>query len=421
MRHARLAISTAAIFTCLLALSLPSAFAGRREAVTLTMLMPTTTQVAQDIVNKNFERVYPNIHIETQYLPASSITNLLLAQLQAGNAPDMFLTRLGNSDVNGVWNLAAAGRLLDLTGRAWQKRMLPSGKALLTYKGRVYGWPLTIYTNSVWYNLDLFKQLGLKVPTQFSDVLALCRKVAAAGKIPFSQSFSDNATGIILGRQRFEQYVYSVDPNWNDKRARKQVTFASSPLWRRALQSIVDMKDAGCFQAGAQGTSRPQSFGIFARGESVMMVGASTELPQITAITPSIQIGMFNLPPDNPKNAVAVAVPGVVISANAATRYPAQVKTFIDFIAREQQDSLFARVAGGLSTLDIKKQNLPGFMKAGLGPLFKAGKIRSGDEASWPSPAIFPQGYTSGILGLFTGQTTVDSILAKMDQLWEAG
>src|ERR1700759_1140641 len=129
---------------------------------------------------------------------------------------------------------------------------------------------------------------------------------------------------------------------------------------------------------------------------------------------------MFPLPADNPKNTRVFSSGALLFAGNAATKYPAQVKTFIDFVAREQQSRLFAKVAGAIAPLDAKKGNLPPYMKA-LGPLYAAGKIVSTMDGAWPNTRIFGEAYSGGIIGLLTGQTTIDSVLADMDRLWDAG
>jgi raffinose/stachyose/melibiose transport system substrate-binding protein len=409
-----------------LLLSLPvgglvlDAAATTKDTVTLRALFPTTGQQGWQILVDNFQRVFPSIKIDVQFLPSDQLTQLVLTQLQAGNAPDLMFLNNGNFLPNSVLGLGAQGRLLDLSKRPWVRRILPSEKPYVTYRGTVYAWPLVLGPFAVVYNTDLFTQLHLKVPTRFSDVLSMCRQITSAGKIPFVQAWGSVTAGSIVGRQRYEQYVYSVDPKWNQKRAAHQVTFASSPLWHRALQSIIDMKDANCFQPGATGTSRPQQYALFAQGQAVMSIVAAGEVTNIKTINPNLKIAWMNLPPDNPKDSVLVAPYSFNIGANAATKYPAQAASFIDFMAREQQSTLFAKVTTSIAPLDAKKLKLPPEMK-GLLPYFKSGKIVPGDDYLWPNPRVYSEGFQTGVVGLITGQLTIDAVLAKMDDLWDNG
>ncbi|MDQ3674680.1 MAG: extracellular solute-binding protein [Gemmatimonadota bacterium] len=391
------------------------------EEVTLRALFASINQPAQEILNKNFERVYPNIKIQAQYLSSDALATLLVTQLQAGNAPDVFSTVPGRSSPGSVWSLAEAHRLLNLSNRAWEKRIYPAGLPFVSWNKSVFAWPLTVTPYGVIYNQDLFRQLGLRVPATFSQVISMCRKISAAGKVPFVQAFGNPVASIIIGRQRAAQYVFSVDPQWTAKRRKGQVTFAGSPQWRRALDSIADMNREGCFQRGAAGTSRPQQYASLARGEAVMSIMSGAELASVQQLNPNLKLAMFNLPADKAANSAVFAAATLNISGNAATRHAGHVRTFIDFMAREKQSSLFSRVSGAIAPLDLKKGIIPAYMKSGLGPFFAKKKIVGSVDYGWPNSSVWSQGAVPGITGLITGQTTVDEVLGNMDRLWAAG
>jgi raffinose/stachyose/melibiose transport system substrate-binding protein len=394
---------------------------NHKDDVTLRLVSGTAQQAATDIIIANFQRVNPGIKVTAQYLDSNTLKVVLVTQLQAGNAPDIVRLQAG-SQATGVWTLAPGNRLIDLSNRPWVKRMYPPAKPFYMSGGKVYGWPVAVTPYAVLYNTDLFKQLALKIPKTQADLLTLCKKITAAGKIPIVQPWGNLTAANIIGPQRAMEYVYAADPKWNEKRAKKQVTFSSSPLWRRALQSVVDMKDAGCFQPTPQAmTQRPPQYVSFSKGDAVMTIIASSELPSIVALNPNLHYAMFNLPADNAKKTIVVAGAPIGMGINASTTHPNEAKKFIDFMAREQQSRLYSKVSGDIAPLDVKKGLVPAYMKADLGPYFKAGKYDTLKTHAWPNEAIFADGLAAGMLGLFTGQTTVDSILAKMDQLWDQG
>jgi raffinose/stachyose/melibiose transport system substrate-binding protein len=418
-KELRLAAALATIAAVLVA-GASSAGAQRRAPVTLNVLMFTTAQPAWQILNANFERVYPDIHINASFLPSLDLYNLLATQMQAGNAPDAFTIAAGKQSVAAVWTLAPAGRLLDLTGRPWQKRIYPPLRHQVSYKGKVYAWPVYVQPHDPVYNVDLLNQLHLKLPTTFAQLLAQCKTIRDAGKVPFEQSTSTLAGGIIIGRQFASNFVYAQDPTWDTKRYTHKVTFAASPLWKRMLNAILDMKNANCFNEGAQGTSRPQQYAAFATGASVYSMVTSGEIANMTAINPNLHYGMFNLPPDDPKKQLVQGFAGIVLSGNAKTQHPDEVKKWIDFYARAKQSTLAAKVGAGIAPLDAVKGIVPDFMKP-LAALFKAGKVDPPHDPTWPCANTWNDSIAIGINGLFTGQTTVDGILAKADQVWDEG
>jgi raffinose/stachyose/melibiose transport system substrate-binding protein len=394
-----------------------SAGAKSRATVSISLLVPTTQQPAFSILIPNFERVYPDIHVEVTYLASTTIPTVLLTQFQAGNAPDMFHMQSGRGNPSAVTPLGEAGRLLDLTGEVWAKRLTPYMRPAVTVNGRMYAYPYALYTNNVVYNVDQFKQYGLSVPTTFAQVLALCKKVSANGKIAFVQPFGEVSSGALLAQQRAVQYVYSKYPNWNTLRAQGKMTFQTTPEWRRAFQSIVDMKDAGCFQPGAQGTSASQQFATFARGDAVETLLASTQYGNIPAANPNIKTKYYNLPGDTASQQ-ALFINANMVGIRKDTAHPTEAKLFIKFLSRPKQAALFAKVGGGNSYYDVIKGVLPEAM-VNLRPLIKAGKVVWAPHTAWPNPAAPTYVYGNGVQGLFTGQRTVDDLLKTLDYMWD--
>jgi raffinose/stachyose/melibiose transport system substrate-binding protein len=397
----------------------PAGRSAKSETVNLTLLSTTSAQASMDIMIANFNRVYPEIKINPVYQATPQMRTLLLTQLQANNAPDVFFVDLAASQAVGVWILAAADRLLDLSSSPWVKRIYPPAVAGASYKKKVYAWPTTIVTYDTLYNPALLKQLGLKLPTSFAQVLQLCKKITAAGKMPFVQTFSATRSAAIMSRMMMGKYVYSIDPKWDQKRAANQVTFSSSPLWRKMLQAFVDMKDSGCFQQGATGTTPPQQYALMTSAQGVFAVTTSLDIALMQQVNPNVNLKMFGFPSVNPKKPALWAEINVAMAGNAQTKYPKEVKTFINFLAREQQSTLFAKVASGVAPLDMKKQKLPAAM-APLLPVVQKGQIFGPNVGLgvWPNSRVYEEGLQAGFVGLMTGQSTIDSVLAKMDELW---
>jgi raffinose/stachyose/melibiose transport system substrate-binding protein len=392
---------------------------AKKGPVTLRLLESTTNQKSTEAVVADFERANPNIKIQTQFVSSDDMERLLLTQLQAGNAPDIFRIQMGNA-ILGAWTLGGAGRLLDLTGSEWESRMYPPDKDVYTFKGKTYGWPTLVQVFGVLYNTELFDKLGLKVPTQMSEVLDMCRQIKAKGKIPFVQGWSEVATANVWYPQRAAQYVYSVDPDWDDKRAANQVKFATSPGWQAAMKSIVDMKDADCFQPGTQGAKRDQSYASFAKGDAVMTMIAAAQLPAITALNKDLKYAIFNLPGDDPANSRVYASSPTGAGGNAATKHPEEVKKYIDFLSQDATSAKYAEVGGGISPANAVKGELPDYMSENLKAFFTDKKTVGGFYSNWPSTRVAEEGTAGGMIGLITGQKTVKQVLENTDRLWDS-
>jgi raffinose/stachyose/melibiose transport system substrate-binding protein len=409
-----------ALVVGLAVVSVAAASASRRETVTLTATFNVGYQAATNLLISNFERVYPDIKIQPTYLPNGVLQTTLLTQFQAGNAPDLIWMVPGTSDVISPVPLAKAGRLVDLSGSPWVSRIKPI-KDGVTYKGKVYGWPAGFTPVAVWYNDALFKQLGLKVPVNFGQLLTMCKKVSAAGKVPFAFGMGAGAAGIdisfLVGR--VGQYVYKGDPTWTAKRTSNKVSFASSASWRRLLQSYVDMNTAGCFPPHPEGVSNAQLFSMMGSGQAVMMASNSALIAGLKLANPNLGLKVFPLPADKQANTVVTLFTAPVYGINSASHHVAEAKKFIDFLGRAKQNSLFNQVGNQIAPFDATKGKVPDWATP-LKSYFQSGKTIQDPTAEWTNPALRNLTLIPDITGLFTGQKSVDDILKDLDAGWVA-
>jgi raffinose/stachyose/melibiose transport system substrate-binding protein len=387
--------------------------------VTVSFLGTTTNKPQWDVMIANFERVYPDINVEPTYVPSNQYGALLLTQLQSGGGPDLMQVLAGATSNWGAFPLGFQGKLLDLTGSPWVKRMYPGFAKWVSVKRRIYGAPTGYGTSGLMYNKDLFKQLGLTVPKTFPQLLSTCQKIKDAGKIPIVLGLADAVPNTLLSLV-MTTFVYGQDPNWTLERIQKKTTFASSKEWQRALQAVVQLKDS-CIQPNAAAMVRSQAYATFARGDAVMYPAFASEHGVVKLINPNLQLGDFPLPADAAKDSVASYTTAQnILVANKATKSPKEAKLFIDFTMRPKQNALFAKVGSVFSGDDLKKGNLPAEF-ADQVPLLKAGKALHQAAAGWPRPdkAMFTPVMTTEVIGLFTGQRTVAQILQNMDTLWD--
>jgi raffinose/stachyose/melibiose transport system substrate-binding protein len=355
-----------------------------------------------------------------KFVPAVQNTASLLTQLQSGNPPDVFHALAGYSDPVSVFPLASQGKLLDLTGSPWIKRTLPDIRRFLSLKGKMYGMPVSLAVAAIPYNMDVLKSLGIQgPPASWSEVMALCQKAKAAGKVAYALGFgSTSITGTWMQVVMAED-VYVHDPYFTSKRNAGKVKFISSPYWRESFQELVDMKNAGCFQPLPEATSLPQGIAMVATGASASNIGTTGIAALIYQVNPTANIQFAPLPaPDDPKNTTVSYVLSPNLVASARTAEPSAAKTFINFIARPKQSELYAKVQGGLAPYDLAKGMLPPALQP-LAALIKAGHILQVPYAAWPDPAIYLNGIRLSIAGLFTGQRSVDDLLNGLDTLWD--
>jgi raffinose/stachyose/melibiose transport system substrate-binding protein len=408
-------VAAIAAFAAVLFVGVGGATAERNASVTLNLTMNVAYQKATDLLIANFGRVYPDIAVRTTYLTNTQIAEVVPTQLQGGNGPDLWWANSGFP--TGAAAMASAGRVVDLSNRPWVKRV-GGIKADASYKGKVYGFPAGLVPAGVFYNGNLFKQLGLKVPTTFTQFVNICKRITAAGKTPVAYAMG-SGTGSI--QNAFNTLailpVYAKDPAWTQKRSNGQVTFVTSTLWRNALQRVLTMKDAGCFPSHPEGLSVGDFAGMVTSGRAVMTLDSSAFDAGLKATNPSWPIdSTFAMPADTAKLTRLLVYVSPVIAVNSASSNRAEAIKFIDFLGRAKQNTLFNKVASQLAPFDAARGDLPSWGK-GIAPLFKAKLTLNNPAAAWPNPALNSV-FLKDMVGLFTGQKTVDAILKDLDDNW---
>ena len=122
--HAAVAIVACAILALVIGAS--EARPAGSDAVTISMVVTTSTQPGWQVLIPNFERVYPNIKVNATYVPpGSTISQLVSIELAAGNGPDLVAAAPGCGSPTSICELARAGYLSPLVNEPWAKRSLP--------------------------------------------------------------------------------------------------------------------------------------------------------------------------------------------------------------------------------------------------------------------------------------------------------
>ncbi|HZO35620.1 MAG TPA: extracellular solute-binding protein [Solirubrobacteraceae bacterium] len=417
---------TSLICAALLA-AFAAAMATARPAATpratVTLRFATTAQQTRvwQVMIASFQKANPDIDVQARFLPGNYGT-ALQTQLKAGNVPDVFFTSPGNGNGFATIPLARAGFLMDLAGQPWVKRLQPAALPLVTRNKHknVYAWPMDVQIGALWINEPGFKALGLKAPEKFSDLLTLCKKITKAGKTPMAEvgipvSVASALGTALAGRSN------AATPRWQAQRKTGKVKFATSKEWQRTFQSIIDMKNAGCFSPGVAGASTPAVAAQLATGQALMYAGAGQILSLVNPLIKEPSKVSFigvPMPGDKAGQTNVVITPFDALSVWKDTKVKDAALKFVNFMAQSPQVTAFARQSGNVNSLNATKGKLPATMKA-LEPYFKSGKTQLNASLLWGNPATSDM-LGTGVVGMFTGQQTVASALKALDTTYDA-
>jgi raffinose/stachyose/melibiose transport system substrate-binding protein len=423
VRRARLVVALLAAALFALGVVAGEARPAGSDQATISLLVTASNKPALDVLIPNFERVYPNVAVNVTYTPSFTVqTQVEMTELAAGNAPDLLYVTPGCGTTLSVCVLAKAGYLAPLINKPWTRWSLPLVISFSKYGQGLFTFLTTLGPQEVFTDDALFRKLGLKVPQTFPQLLALCRQAKADGTVAL---VLDGASQSSLAADIFDlaaTTVYAKDKHWLAELKAGTATFDGSPGWHQALQELVDMNNAGCFQPGASGTSGTSAIAQFAQGQGLMIELSAGQNGLIDAAGPQFSYSSFPFPdataPDRTWTVVSMGT-GIGVNAHASPLNQAAAQTFIDFIARPKQDALNAKIKGTLTQYELAHQQLQPYMSS-FKPIFANHQyVISPGQTFW-NPNVLDVLHQDAV-GLLTGQSTVEGILNAMDDAWKQG
>lgn len=130
----------------------------------------------------------PKINYEANNFYNAPVPDFILDKFEQDPGPDVV-----SGIVKGVYReYVSEGKIMDLSAlwdqNNWDSAFPPAIKKSVSYKGAPYFVPITFQWNPIWYRKDIFEKVGVRPPNSWKELLALCRKLHAAGYLPFTVS-----------------------------------------------------------------------------------------------------------------------------------------------------------------------------------------------------------------------------------------
>jgi ABC-type glycerol-3-phosphate transport system substrate-binding protein len=137
---------------------------------------------ARNLVMKDYQAKNPNVEFSFTTTDWNQLMPKLMASVASGSTPDLYYL-----DTPAVaYGAASEGLIVPLTDvmkkiglENWPKSMIDS----VSLNGEIWGFPLYVYPQVVWYRKDLFQQAGLKPPTTLDDLLKAAQTLNAPPKM----------------------------------------------------------------------------------------------------------------------------------------------------------------------------------------------------------------------------------------------
>jgi raffinose/stachyose/melibiose transport system substrate-binding protein len=399
---------------------------AQSDTVTISMLITVNSKPAWEVLIPNFERAYPNLRVDITYVASNTVLyQLETTELAAGNASDVLATTPGCGTPIAICTLAKAGYLAGMPNKPWAKRT--RSKSLVTaygkYGPRLFGFVPQVAPNGIFTNDSMFKRLRLKIPQTFPQLLDVCRKAKAGGTTAVVLTGGTSSTAANMLTSLAVPSVYAKDKKWTAKMKAGKVTFNGSRGWRQALQHFIDMNNAGCFHQGALATSSGTvAAGLFAQGQGLMLPLTSNNEGTIAALSPQFSYSFHPIPtaasPTQTTTIISL-LQALSVNAHSSAKNQAAAQTFVDFVARQQQNATFTRLTGGLSGYQLLTAKIPAFMSSMATVFAKQAYVINPVASWWNASTVLA--LQQNQIGLITGQRSIDDVLKAMDAAWRLG
>jgi raffinose/stachyose/melibiose transport system substrate-binding protein len=391
---------------------------GDADSFSFTFATSNNLESPYETLAKEYQEANPDVKITTNPTPNDKYGETIRTQLQAGNASDVIQTTPGSGDARGIIGLAEAG-FLEPLGDTASGLVTTGSEPLFQLDGKTYGQPLDFTIAAIVASMGTAKQNGIEdFPTTMDDFIAACGSLASSGKSMLALAGAAGPNAGLTAQAIAATRVYAETPDWNDQRADGDVTFADSEGWSDTLQTLIDLNEAGCFQAGAEGAGFDAITNGLAQGTSVGSFIPSGSAVEIAKAAPAeAEFAVEPFPAADGGEPYILASSNYTLSINAASKKKDAATKFLDWMASDEAQQRYYELSGELPVSAYKELDLTGTIYEPLTDVLASDSYATLPNNVWPNPSVY-EALQVGVQGLLTGQKTIDQVLTDMDNAW---
>lgn len=357
------------------------------------------------------------VEVEVIDYPSEAYNQQVRTQLQAGTAADLMVLAPGTGQDISVLPLAEEGFLEPLDDST--AAIIPAGTEVqYEVDGDVYAQPNGLMPVGFVFNGTAAEEAGVSsFPGTFDELLDACGTARDGGKVFTALAGAAAPNTGMLGMNLAASRVYAEDPEWNSKREAGKVTFADS-AWVDALQAVVDMNDAGCFQDGAAGSGFDAITNGVVSGTALTGIVPGSAATSMNAAKEGLGIVVQAFPAPKGSDQIVYASANYAFGLNAKSTdgAKASAKDFLKWMTEPAQAAKFADLYGMIPIVGADTENLLAPFQP-ISELISSGAYTGIPNAFWPNPSVY-DALATGVQGLLTGQSTPEQVAEQMDQAW---
>ena len=389
--------------------------AGSGGATTLKYLIeePEDAEATQRLEDHLAEFTEASgIEVELTTLPIDTMRTVLQTQLRSGEGPDVFNWGSGPG-FGGA--LAEGGLLYDLSAayeeNDWQ--VYDFAKERVTVDGKLYGVPGEMETIGLFYNKDLFAELGIEPPQSTDELRAAAETVRAAGTVPMALGDQEGwegahllsmALGSDIGSDGVEAMI-AGEASWNSPEV-----VAALALWK-------DFNESGLLSESPTSVDYDTSIAQFYSGEAAMIPTGSWLVNEIDS-NAEFEAGYVPFPaPDGPGIFTGGLGSGPYVSAS--TQQAEAAVQLVDFLASPEHgawtvENLQTIPPTPIDTAGLEVTPLLAEVLEDVAALGTGGSDL-GQNIDVLTTDAFNEAMYDGVQAVLTGQATPEEVAASLE------
>lgn len=416
-----------AILTALLISVMPAAAQDETTLVVWDNWTRDSEQAMIEQLDAQFEADHPGVTVQREAYSTDDLGLTLPRELTQDSGPDVAMI---NQGLTNMAALVKAGLLLPLDDYAdqydwWSRygmglhgRNMVTDDGLHVGSGHLYGMSVTSEVVAMFYNKQIFSDLGLEVPADWESLVADLQTIKDAGYVPITFGNLEGWPGIhTYGALA---HVYSDLDAINAMIYRQDGGTFQTEGNLNGAQTFVDWIDAGYFSPGFAGMDNDTgALGEFTSGKSAMWLAGSWNSGSISDVVGEENVGFFLLPsPMGEDVAPTIGGIGLGYGIRATSANADLAAEYIDFITSPDAANVLFD-AGFLPAIAIDDSKLTeGTLTADLVHAWET--ISSADKVGqyfdWTLPDI-----GSRIQELAAKVVTPEEFVSEVEADYEAG
>jgi len=292
---------------------------GSAASTTITFLTGSTdTDVASSkAVIAAFQAANPNVTVKSDTRPGGSEgDNLVKTRLSTGDMAEVFIYNNGSL----LQAIKPEQNLTPLDDQPWagqlDENFANSSKGA---DGKLYGGPYgTAFGGGVFYNIPVYKKLGLEVPKTWDEFMANNKKIKDAGGVdPVEQTYGETWTSQLFVLGDYANVEAQV-PDFAAKYTANQAKYATTPAALAGFEHIQQVKEAGYLNKDFASAKLND-------GMKAVATGKAAHYPQLGGSAANIE----NVAPGKSGDVGFFALPGNDAASNKLTVWPGTAAMYI--------------------------------------------------------------------------------------------